>query len=177
MGKASDMCAPNQQDVYLEPEWALHIRASMRNPARFLMVKLDYLNLALLSLSVLGLFISAYVTESFWQEVPAICVGGGCDLIRTHPASRIFGVPVPVFGFVGYFFLAIMSLFRVVRRDNSFKKIIFGIALAGAGFESWFTYVQLAVIGGVCIWCLLSGLCMYLLLLISTVTLSSRALS
>lgn len=137
MGKASDMCAPSQQDVYLEPEWALHIKASMRSPARFLMVKLDYLNLALLSLSVLGLFISAYVTESFWREVPA----------------------------------------RVVRRDNSFKKIIFGIALAGAGFVSWFTYVQLAVIRGVCIWCLLSGLCMYLLLLISTVTLTSRALS
>lgn len=129
--------------------------------------RLDYLNLVFLLLAISGMLISGYVFQSFAREAPAMCVGSGCDLVRNSPESRIFGIPVPAFGFVGYFIFVVLAAVRIKNRNNSFAKTMTLIALGGSAFVTWFTYIQLAVIHGTCVWCLLSGLNMYLILFLS----------
>lgn len=132
------------------------------------------LNFIFFLLAVAGLFISGYVLQSFMREAPAMCVGAGCDLVRASPHSRLLGVPVPGFGFLGYFALAVLGFLRLKKGNNSFAKLILAITAAGAMFVTWFTYVQLAIIYGVCVWCLLSGLSMYLLFFLSLMLVTGK---
>lgn len=144
---------------------------------KHLSIPLSAVNFILLFLSVVGVVISAYVLQSFFREAPTVCVGGGCDLVRMDPASRPFGIPVPAFGLVGYLFLTFVAAVRNILNTNLYAKVLFFVALAGTVFVGWFTYVQLAVIHGICIWCLGSGVNMILILYTSIFALLGKKLA
>jgi uncharacterized membrane protein len=127
-------------------------------------------------LSLLGLFMAIYVLQSFIRESSIICLtGGGCEAVRKHPASYIYGVPVPAVGLVGYAFLTVLSFLRSMSNNRRILHAMVGIALFGIVFVSWFTYTELYVIRGVCFWCTISAANMFIIFgILSSVMVSAR---
>lgn len=127
--------------------------------------KQKYLNRIVFILSIIGVFVAIYVLQSFLRHTGIVCVTGGCEAVRKNPASWPFGIPVPAVGLVGYAILTICAFLRTLTLPPKTLRIISGIMMGmatfGVLFVTWFTYTELFVIHGVCTWCLLSTIIMY----------------
>ena len=125
--------------------------------SRDLTAKSKNLNRIIFILSLAGIAMAVYVLQSFLRESPIVCLNQGCELVRKNPASKIFGVPVPAVGLVGYTILAVLAFLRTASADRRLLYGILGIATFGVLFVSWFTYTELFVIRAVCTWCAVSA--------------------
>lgn len=116
------------------------------------------LNRIIFFLSLLGIVMAIYVTQSFIRQTGIVCVTSGCELVRKHPASYLFGtIPVPAVGLVGYTVLTALAFLRTAKRKPWMLKSMLGMATFGVLFVTWFTYVELTVIKGICTWCAISA--------------------
>lgn len=125
------------------------------------------LNRIIFVLAVVGILIAIYVTQSFLRKVGIICVSSGCELVRKNPASYLWGIPVPVVGLVGYSIIAILAFIRTTNPAKGLLKGILGMTAFGVLFTTWFTYTELFVIRGVCTWCAISTVNMFVLFILA----------
>ena len=148
------------------------------------------INRIIFVLSLLGVITALYVLQSFLRKTGIICLtGGGCELVRNNPVSYPFGIPVPAFGLVGYTGLAILSFLRTLSHpqalnpacrqaglNSTLLHAMLGIAIFGICFVTWFTYMELFVIKGVCTWCAVSAVNMYIIfgLVVKSIRLSKK---
>lgn len=121
------------------------------------------LNRIIFVLAIVGLLIAIYVTQSFLRQVGVVCVTSGCELVRKNPASYLWGVPVPAVGLVGYAVIAVLAFARSSSANINLLKGVLGMTIFGVGFTLWFTYTELFVIRGVCMWCAISTVNMFVL--------------
>lgn len=128
---------------------------------------------AIVALSILGLGVAFYLTFIETQNVEAVCGPvGDCNRVQSSPYAKLFGfLPVGVVGLIGY--LAILASWAIWRFGNGqlaqmAPLAIFAMALFGVLFSIYLTYLELAVIGAVCIWCLTSAIFMALILMLAT---------
>lgn len=133
--------------------------------------RLVLLNRLIFILSVLGMLIALYVVQSFLRQAPIVCLNTGCELVRKHPASYLFGIPVPAFGLVGYSLLSVLTFLRSTGQRPALLQGIAGVAGFGVLFVSWFTYTELTVIKAFCTWCAVSAGIMGLIFVLSSVSL------
>ncbi len=135
------------------------------------------LNRMIFFLSLLGIAIAIYVTQSFIRKTGIVCVTSGCELVRKSPASYLFGVvPVPAVGLVGYSIIATLAFLRTNKRKPWVLRSMLGMATFGILFVAWFTYVELTIIKGICTWCAISAVNMTVIfiLLLKSYTLRKR---
>ncbi|HEX7949381.1 MAG TPA: vitamin K epoxide reductase family protein [Candidatus Limnocylindrales bacterium] len=126
--------------------------------------------LILAFLDVVGLLIASYLSVVELQGgVPQCGPLKGCETVAISPYSRIGGLPVAVYG-VG---LSLLLLTLAIRwwRTNLYALLLahYGLSLAGVLFEVYFIYLQLFVIGAVCVWCTAYGLSLVLRFVIALV--------
>ena len=113
------------------------------------------LTAATAALAVAGAAIAAYLTWVHYAELEPFCLGGGgaCERVQGSKYADLAGVPVAVIGLGGY--LAILGSLalpgQLGRSATAF------LAMAGAAFSAYLTYVELAVIHAVCQWCVASA--------------------
>ena len=107
---------------------------------------------AVAALAILGAAIAGYLTWVHFAELEPFCVGGGgaCERVQSSPYASLGGVPVAVLGAAGY--LAILASLALADRT-----VTAFLALVGAGFSAYLTYVELAVIDAICQWCVASA--------------------
>ncbi len=114
-------------------------------------------------LSLLGILMAIYVLQSFLRQSSIVCLtGGGCEAVQKSNVSYPFGIPVPAFGLAGYALLATFSLLRTFEDKKAYSSIILGVSIFGICFVTWFTFMEIFVIKGICSWCLLSAVNMYI---------------
>ena len=115
--------------------------------------------LILAVLDVVGLAIAAYLTVvELGGGVPVCGPLQGCAEVARSEYSRIAGVPVAVFG-VGLSLVLLTLALAWWRTDlRALLLAHYGLSLAGVLFEVYFLYLQVAVIGAVCVWCTTYGL-------------------
>jgi len=77
-----------------------------------------------------------------------------CDIVNRSEYSEILGMPVALFGMVGY--AAILGLATVYRERRETPSLIFAGAAAGLAFALYLTYIEGRVLGVWCIMCLSS---------------------
>lgn len=131
------------------------------------MKRIILLNRIIFVLAIAGIVIAAYVTQSFLRKTGIICISSGCELVRTSPASYLWGVPVPSVGLLGYSIIAILAFLRTAKRTTGLLYGILGMAAFGVVFTTWFTYTELFVIKGVCTWCAISTVNMFILCILA----------
>lgn len=127
-----------------------------------------WINRTIFVLSLLGIVMAVYVLQSFLRQAPIVCISNGCEIVRKHPASYPFGIPVPAFGLVGYSILALSAFLRTLQKGKKWQsvltKIMIGIGIFGVSFVTWFTYTEITVIKGICTWCAISAVNMVIVL-------------
>ena len=124
--------------------------------------------LVLAALDVTGLLIATYLAVvEVGGGLPECGPLKGCAQVAASEYSRIGGVPVAVYGVV----LSLVLLTTAIAwwRTNLYGLLLahYGLSLAGVLFEAYFIYVQVFVIGAVCVWCSAYGLSLILRFLIA----------
>jgi uncharacterized membrane protein/glutaredoxin len=123
-------------------------------------------------LCLLGLGVAGYLTFVETQNVEAICGPvGDCNSVQASPYARLFGIlPVGVLGLAGY--CAIFIAWATARWGDGVTAFyapmaLLAMAMFGVLFSLYLTYIELAVILAVCIWCLTSAVLMALILILA----------
>jgi uncharacterized membrane protein len=126
------------------------------------------------ALVILGLAVSIYMTIYKLTSNNAMCLGSGdCSTVNASRYSEVYGIPVAVFGVLGY--LAILATLYFENRNSFFKQnstlMIFGMALTGFLFTAWLIYVEVALLKALCPFCVTSQTAMTIIFIISVIRL------
>lgn len=130
-----------------------------------------------LALALGGIAVSAYLTLVHYRDDLLVCAVGGCHTVQKSPYAELEGIPVALLGLGMFVTMTVLLLLRRMRPDraDTITLATFGLALAGAVFAIYLTYLELFVIHAVCQWCVLTALIIWLLTLIEG-TLAWRSL-
>ena len=126
------------------------------------------------ALAVLGLLVSIYMTIYKVTSNNSMCLGSGdCSTVNASSYSEVNGIPVAVFGVIGY--AAILAVHFLEKRNRFFKQngtlLIFGMALTGFLFTLWLIYVEIAILKALCPFCVTSQIAMTLIFIIAVIRL------
>ncbi len=125
-------------------------------------------------LAIIGLLVSIYMTIFKLTNNKAMCIGSsGCSEVNSSRYSEVNGIPVAVLGVIGY--AAILGLLFLERKPGLFQQngtmMFFGISLMGFLFTLYLIYVEVALIGAYCPFCLTSQTVMSIIFIISVIRL------
>jgi uncharacterized membrane protein len=114
--------------------------------------------LLLVALDVLGLVVATYLSAvELRGDLPYCGPLHGCETVALSEYSRIAGVPVAVFGVLLSVTLLTLALAWIRSGRLALLGAHYSLSLVGVVFEVYFTYLEVAVIGAVCVWCATYG--------------------
>lgn len=71
------------------------------------------------AIAVLGMLETAFLTAVEWLGKAAeICPTHGCQAVLESPYAQVFGLPLPLLGFLAYTLLAGVTLAPLVIKDR-----------------------------------------------------------
>ena len=108
------------------------------------------------AVAALGLAIAAYLTTVHYAGgEPACFIAHGCTIVQSSAYATLAGVPVALLGLGAY--TAILA--ALLRDSEAGRTAAAGVAIAGAGYSAWLTYVEIARLDAICAWCVASAAC------------------
>lgn len=118
--------------------------------------------MAIATLALVGALVSLYLTlyKAGWLGSLACGPGGGCAVVQSSPYAVFLGVPVPVWGVVGYVALLGLALYGLQPSGLARPAVgwlLVGWAALALGFTAYLTYLEAFVIRAWCRWCLVSA--------------------
>jgi uncharacterized membrane protein len=123
------------------------------------------------ALALAGIFIATYLTLYKLGVIGELsCSIGSCETVNTSKWSRFVGLPVAAWGVLFYVEVFAFAVVGTLPRfaDTRFISLILVIESAiGVLFSAWLTYLELAVIHAICIWCVTSAIIVTLILFTS----------
>ncbi len=123
-------------------------------------------------LTVLGVLVSIYMTIYKVTNNESMCIGsGGCSIVNASGYSSVRGIPVAVFGVIGY--LSILALLYLETKPGFFQTngsmLLFTVTLTGFLFTVWLVYVEVALIKAYCPFCITSQISMTLIFILTVI--------
>lgn len=121
------------------------------------------------AIAIMGALGTAYLTVVKLMQGDAACPTEGCDRVLSSPYAMAFGLPLTLFGFLGYAGMATMALgplaidpdrqkeLRKTAEDWSWLGLFLG-SVAMATFSIYLMYLLAFVIKAACIYCITSAL-------------------
>jgi uncharacterized membrane protein len=110
-------------------------------------------------LDLIGLGIASYLSSvALAGTLPYCGPLKGCEEVALSEYSKIGGIPVAVFGVVLSISLFVLAVAWWRTNRPALLAAHYGLSLLGVIFEVYFTYLELFVIGYVCVWCAAYGI-------------------
>jgi uncharacterized membrane protein len=113
---------------------------------------------AIALLALAGLFVSLYLWLHKLGLIGVLqCGTGGCDTVQASRYADFLGLPVALYGVVGYAVVFAVSLVAVQRPDAPRRRpdvTLAVLASLGVVFTVYLTALELFVIHAFCRWCL-----------------------
>lgn len=133
-----------------------------------------WLSRASAALVIIGLAVSVYMTIYKYTGNDGMCLGSGdCSAVNASRFSEVNGIPVAVFGVIGYAAILIVHFYEsrneFLRRNGTL--MIFGMSLAGFAFTLYLIYLEMYVIHALCPFCVTSQAAMTLIFILSVIRL------
>lgn len=129
---------------------------------------------ATMALAIIGLGVSIYMTIYKYTGNDGMCLGSGdCSTVNASRFSEVNGIPVAIFGVVGYLAILFISFFekKIALLKKNGDLALFGLALTGFLFTLWLIYVEVALLKALCPFCVTSQIVMTLIFILSLVRL------
>jgi uncharacterized membrane protein len=124
------------------------------------------------ALALAGIFISLYLTLYKIGVIGELsCSIGSCETVNTSKWSTFLHLPVAVWGLLFYlevFAIAVVGTIPRFENELLFSGLLVAEAAIGVLFSAWLTYLELAVIHAICIWCVTSA-CIVLAILLTSI--------
>jgi uncharacterized membrane protein len=114
----------------------------------------------IIALTLIGLADSVYLSGSAMSETPLVCDIQGldeCNTVAESPYSRLWGVPLAVFGLGFYGAILVLAGYLWYRPSRIATHALTTVALLGAAASLYFLYLQVFLIQAVCVYCLVSA--------------------
>jgi len=116
---------------------------------------------AIVLLSLVGLLIATYL----WLYKIGVlgelkCGSGSCEYVQTSRYADLLGLPVALYGVVGYaalLGLGLAGLQPQLASDRRVSLLLAALATAGFGFTLYLTAIELFVLHAICRWCVASA--------------------
>jgi uncharacterized membrane protein len=123
------------------------------------------------ALALAGIFISLYLTLYKIGVIGELsCSIGSCETVNTSKWSTFLHLPVAVWGLLFYaevFVIAVVGTIPRFENEFALSALLVAEAAVGVLFSAWLTYLELAVIHAICIWCVTSACIVVAILLAS----------
>ena len=123
------------------------------------------------ALALAGIFISLYLTLYKLGVIGELtCSIGSCETVNTSKWATILHLPVAAWGLLFYAEVFVISLVGTMPRfenERILSVLLVAEAAVGVLFSAWLTYLELAVIHAICIWCVTSACVVLAILLVS----------
>jgi uncharacterized membrane protein len=103
-------------------------------------------------LALAGVGVAGYLVWVRETGATLVCATGGCGTVQSSEYAKVAGMPVALLGLVGYGVLLSTALFA----GETARLAQAAVALGAVLFSTYLLYVQVALIGEVCDWCLVS---------------------
>lgn len=114
--------------------------------------------------ALIGLLDASYLSYIKLFHAPIYCTPGlgECDVVNASRYSVLFGIPLALYGVIGFGLILLIALFgkRILIVAEYVDLMLFGLSLAGFLFSLYLTYLEAFVLHAYCQWCLLSAICM-----------------
>jgi uncharacterized membrane protein len=110
-------------------------------------------------LAFLGLADSWYLAESAIEGTELTCsVSGldGCNTVAQSPYSKVFGLPLAVYGVGFYGLIFILGALLLASNKRILYQAVLVLGILGFLASVYFVYLQVAVIKATCIYCIAS---------------------
>src|SRR3954465_14410274 len=122
------------------------------------------LRVASAAVATVGLAIAAYLTIVHYAGGSPVCaISHGCATVQHSRYAELAGAAGAPPGPFGY----VAILLSLLRDDELGRTVTALAALVGFGFSAWLTYVEIARLDAICIWCVGSAICMTVLAILS----------
>jgi uncharacterized membrane protein len=123
------------------------------------------------ALALAGIFISIYLTLYKLGVIGELsCSIGSCETVNSSRWSVFFGLPVAAWGlffYIDVFVLALAGTMPRLENEWLISVVLSAQAAVGVLFSAWLTYLELAVIHAICIWCVTSAIVVLLIFFVS----------
>jgi uncharacterized membrane protein len=123
------------------------------------------------ALALAGIFISIYLTLFKLSVIGELsCSIGSCETVNLSRWSTFLGLPVAAWGLLFYldvFIIAVLGTTTRFENEPVISVVLVAQAAIGVLFSAWLTYLELAVIHAICIWCVTSAVIVVIILLVS----------
>jgi len=128
-------------------------------------------------IALIGIADAVYLTVHHYTAEAVPCsLTGGCEQVLTSEYAEIAGIPLAAFGAMAYFIAFSLALLSIYGNRTAWT--IFGVQVVlMAIFTGWLIYVQAALIGAFCQFCLLSAATTFTLAILFFVSLGLRRVS
>ena len=115
--------------------------------------------LVVAALGLAGLGVTTYLTSTALTHSEVACSVGGCNTVLASKWSKIFGIPVSVFGMATYSVIMLGSLqaFQSPVSDLRGRAPAGGATAVGVIASIYLTTIELFVIKAVCQYCIMSA--------------------
>jgi uncharacterized membrane protein len=127
------------------------------------------------ALALAGIFISLYLTLYKIGVIGELsCSIGSCETVNLSKWSSFLGLPVAAWGlffYIDVFAIALVGTMPRFENEPLFSLVLAAEAAVGVLFSAWLTYLELAVIHAICIWCVTSAVVVTLIFLTSALDL------
>ena len=123
------------------------------------------------ALALAGIFISTYLTLYKLGVIGELsCSLGSCETVNTSRWAVFLGLPVAAWGVLFYidvFGVALLGTMPRWENEPVISIVLVAQAAVGVLFSAWLTYLELAVIHAICIWCVASAVIVTVILVVS----------
>ena len=131
-----------------------------------------FIRITLFILALVGFYIARYIYTQKRKNKPIVCIAGfDCDTVTRSRYSKIFGVPLEVFGMLFYGVFSFAYLFISFMPEYNLPDIIILLLILAPLFSFIFSlyllYVQLFIIKTKCSLCFLSSFISILIFFLS----------
>lgn len=111
-------------------------------------------------LSIVGIVDTTYLTFEHYSNTIPHCADVAfvdCGAVLRSVYSVVFGVPLTLIGLGYYLTTFLLASFGLLRRNQLAIALTIGLSMGGFLFSLVLLYLQIWVIGAICLYCTLSG--------------------
>ncbi len=130
------------------------------------------------ALALVGIFIGIYLTLFKLGIIGELsCSVGSCETVNTSRWAVFLGLPVAAWGvffYVSVFVLALAGTTAFLEESPVISWLLAAWATVGLIFSGWLTYLELAVIHAICIWCVVSAILVTVIFVLSVADLREK---
>ncbi|TAN58114.1 vitamin K epoxide reductase family protein [Patescibacteria group bacterium] len=122
--------------------------------------------------ALIGFIDASFLTiEHYRGVVPPCSIISGCEKVTTSDYSKVFGIPLALFGAVYYFALLVLIIAYFDLKNAIILKIAALITPIGLLASIYFVYLQLIVLKAICLYCMISAAASIILVVLGMIIL------